>query len=146
MGVDKPRSRYYYLFINKRNRWERRVGFNTTSQRVAVGGMRYGVFQLNGLLRATRTYSRRLTETITVNRMAYIVVYEKADNEVHSSVKLSGTADYIRLKYINTWDFLFVYSTGNYWGMAENNKGRNISRSVDGYINGEYTGFVDSVR
>lgn len=34
-----------------------------------------------------------MTETITVIRMAYMLVYEGVDNEFYSYVKLSGTAD-----------------------------------------------------
>jgi len=44
-----------------------------------------------------------LTVTITVIHMAYMLVYEK-----WAFVKLSGTADFIRLKYIDTWGFFYV--------------------------------------
>ncbi|BCJ96039.1 hypothetical protein acsn021_36080 [Anaerocolumna cellulosilytica] len=40
--------------------------------------------------------------TITVTSMAYMLVYEKVD-----FVKLSGTADFIRLKLYNLGLFLF---------------------------------------
>lgn len=52
---------------------------------------------------------QELTETITVIIMAYMFVYERADNELYSFVKLSGTADFIRLKYKNTWDFFYAF-------------------------------------